>query len=74
MRTPGYIFGVSGVIERLCGAFPDQSLLAFGASPRSQHLYRVRFLQKDVWPEVEEDSRDCVEVEKVAVNDGFPIS
>ena len=30
VRTPGYIYGAAGVVERLCGSFADPSLLAFG--------------------------------------------
>ena len=63
LRTPGYIFGATGIIERHCGAFNDPSLLAYGATPERQHLYRVRFLQKDVWPEVEAESLDELDVE-----------
>ena len=50
LRTPGYAFGATGVIERHCGAFADPSFLAFGlaASP-PVHLYRVRFRQQDLW-------------------------
>ena len=63
LRTPGYIFGATGIIERHCGAFNDPSLLAYGATPDTQHLYRVRFLQKDVWPEVQAESLDELDVE-----------
>ena len=56
LRTPGYIFGVSGIVERHCGAFADPSLLAFGVpSEGKQHLYRVRFRQTDLWPEYHSD-------------------
>jgi nitrile hydratase len=52
LRTPGYIFGVPGIVERYCGVFGDPSLLAYGISHGPpEHLYRVRFLQADVWPE-----------------------
>jgi nitrile hydratase len=52
LRTPGYIFGITGTVERYCGAFGDPSLLAYGIGhgPKD-HLYRVRFRQSDVWPE-----------------------
>jgi len=53
LRTPGYVFGRVGRVERHCGAFPDPSFLAFrgavarrgdsaGNDPPKQHLYRVR--------------------------------
>jgi nitrile hydratase len=50
VRTPGYLFGASGVIERYCGVYSDPSLLAFGVdSGPPQHLYRVRFEQHALW-------------------------
>lgn len=61
LRTPGYIYGAPGVIERCCGSFADPSLLAFGVKgAQKQPLYRVRFLQCDLWPEVEGSSQDSV--------------
>ena len=51
LRTPGYIFGKAGTVERLCGAFENPELLAIGlGSGSSEALYRVRFRQSDVWP------------------------
>lgn len=64
LRTPGYIFGCHGLIERHCGAFADPSLLAFGVRPvGQQHLYRVRFRQSDLWPEQLDELDDTVDVE-----------
>ena len=50
LRTPGYIFGVIGVVERECvGAFKDPERGAFReAGPRAP-LFRVRFFQSDLW-------------------------
>jgi nitrile hydratase len=63
LRTPGYIFGCHGLIERHCGAFADPSLLAFGVRPvGQQHLYRVRFRQSDLWPEQPDELDDTVDV------------
>ena len=46
-RTPGYIFGCYGIIERHCGQFGDPSLLAYGIREGPmQHMYRVRFMQQ----------------------------
>src|ERR1700688_1556262 len=52
VRTPYYIRGKRGVIERLCGVYGNPEELAY-ARPGlpKQPLYRVRFLQRDVWPE-----------------------
>ena len=51
VRTPYYIRGKRGVIERLCGAYGNPEELAY-ARPGvpKQPLYRVGFTQRDVWP------------------------
>ena len=64
IRTPYYIRGQVGEIERLCGAFPNPEELAqmrdgLPAIP----LYRVRFRQKDVWPDYRGLETDFVEIE-----------
>ena len=50
-RTPYYIRGKHGVIERICGAFPNPEELAYGFDGEpAKVLYRVRFQQQHVWP------------------------
>ena len=52
IRTPWYIRGHTGVIERLCGAYANPEELAYARSGLpAQPLYRVRFTQRQVWPE-----------------------
>jgi hypothetical protein len=63
LRTPGYIFGMPGVVERQCGAFPMAELLAFGISAPPTPLYRVRFRQAEVWHRYAGQPEDTVEVE-----------
>ena len=64
IRTPHYIRGHSGVIERLCGSFgnPEELAQQRSGEPR-QPLYRVRFRQKDVWPDYAGNADDVLEVE-----------
>ena len=64
VRTPWYIRGHSGVVERICGAFPNPEELAYArpGEPR-QPLYRVRFVQKDIWPDYTGQADDVVEIE-----------
>jgi nitrile hydratase len=63
-RTPYYIRGKSGVIERVCGAFPNPEELAYGFDGEPKKvLYRVRFRQKEVWPKYRGPERDVVEME-----------
>jgi nitrile hydratase len=64
IRTPFYIRGRSGTVERMCGRFPNPEELAqmrdgLPALP----LYRVRFLQKEVWPDYAGAPGDTVDVE-----------
>ena len=64
VRTPCYVRGKHGVIERLCGAFPNPEERAYARSGMpAQPLYRVRFLQRDMWPDYSGQPRDVVEVE-----------
>ena len=64
IRTPYYIRGCAGSIERICGSFPVPEELAQQRSGLpAQPLYRVRFLQRDVWPGYRGRDDDAVEVE-----------
>ena len=64
LRTPYFIRGKAGVIERLCGEFGNPEELAFGRDglPK-QPLYRVRFAQSHVWPDYSGPEADTVDVE-----------
>jgi len=64
VRTPWYIRGRGGIVERICGAYPNPEELAYrrGGLPE-QPLYRVRFLQRDVWPDYRGSSKDTVDLE-----------
>jgi hypothetical protein len=64
VRTPFYIRGHTGTIERICGSFANPEELAQmrdGLPVRP--LYRVRFRQKDVWPGYRGTAADVIEVE-----------
>ena len=64
IRTPYYIRGCTGEIERICGTFPNPEELALMRSGQpAQPLYRVRFRQKEVWPDYAGNPRDVLEVE-----------
>lgn len=64
IRTPWYIRGHTGVIERLCGAYPNPEELAY-ARPGlpAQPLYRVRFVQAQVWPDYAGSAADSIDIE-----------
>ena len=64
IRTPFYIRGHAGVVERLCGSFPNPEELAQQRDGLpAQLLYRVRFRQKDVWPRYRGARGDVLELE-----------
>lgn len=54
VRTPWYVRGRVGVVERICGHFADPQELAYrrDGTPK-QPLYRVRFALSDLWSAAE---------------------
>lgn len=64
LRTPYYIRGCAGEVERICGAFanPEELSQMRSGEPRVP-LYRVRFRQQDVWPDYRGPAADVLEVE-----------
>jgi len=63
-RTPTYVRGKAGVVERICGAFGQPELLAYGADGKpDQPLYRVRIDQGELWPHYAERPGDHLEIE-----------
>ncbi len=63
-RTPAYIRGKRGVIERICGTFPNPEELAYGFSGEPKRvLYRVRFRQKEIWPSYGGPEGDSLDLE-----------
>ena len=64
VRTPYYIRGCTGTVERICGTFPNPEELAQmrDGLPKLP-LYRVRFRQKEVWPDYQGNADDVLEVE-----------
>jgi nitrile hydratase subunit beta len=63
-RTPGYLKGKAGTIERVYAAFTNPETRAYGADglPR-QTLYQVAFAQRELWPEYRGHDRDVVYVD-----------
>ncbi|DBB01372.1 TPA: hypothetical protein ACH3X1_000040 [Trebouxia sp. C0004] len=64
LRTPGYIFGLVGVIERDCVGMADNPEgLAFRQELPRQPLYRVTFQQGHVWEGYTGSNLDTIDVE-----------
>jgi len=64
VRTPRYIRGKRGVVERICGEFRSPEELAYGRyGGEREPLYRVRFAQPEVWPDYAGAAEDTLDVE-----------
>ena len=63
-RTPAYIRGKIGTIERICGVYPNPEELAYGFDGVPKRvLYRVAFKQVDVWTNYKGQIQDLIEME-----------
>ena len=64
VRAPFYIRGKAGAVERYCGEChnPEERAAAREHSPKVG-LYRVRFRQRDVWPDYRGNPADSLDVE-----------
>ncbi|HEX2827666.1 MAG TPA: SH3-like domain-containing protein [Burkholderiales bacterium] len=64
IRTPHYVRGKSGVIERFVGYFRNPENLAYGRSGEPKvALYRVRFPQSHVWPDYDGSAADTIDID-----------
>jgi hypothetical protein len=64
IRTPHYIRGKTGVIERFVGFFRNPEELAYGRSGDPlRALYRVRFIQSHVWPDYAGAAGDTIDID-----------
>jgi nitrile hydratase len=64
LRTPFYVRGKAGVVERVLGPYRNPEELAYGRSGEpARPLYRVRFRQRDLWPDYAGPTDDTVDVE-----------
>lgn len=64
IRTPWYLRGHVGRIERLLGDFPNPEELAYRRDGLpARPLYRVRFSMAELWGEAAERPADTVDAE-----------
>jgi len=63
VRTPSYLRGKIGEVERTLGPFSNPEKLAYGLRAERLALYRVRFRMGDVWGEDAERPDDVIEAE-----------
>lgn len=53
IRTPHYLRGKTGIIERVLGPFNNPEQLAYMVPATARTLYRVRFDMGHIWPNAE---------------------
>ncbi len=63
IRTPAYLRGKRGVIERPLGEFPNPEALAYRQPAPRLSLYRVRFTMAEVWGADAPHPTDTVDAE-----------
>jgi len=64
VRTPSYLRGQIGIIERDLGETGDPEALAYGQKPvPRRRLYRVRFQMGSVWGDAAEQPDDRLDAE-----------
>jgi nitrile hydratase len=64
IRTPHYVRGKTGVVERFVGFFKNPEELAYGRSGEPlRALYRVRFLQAHVWDAYDGTAGDTIDID-----------
>jgi len=63
LRTPAYLRGKTGVIERSLGDFPNPEDLAYGRPAPATPLHRVRFTMGDIWGDAAEQPDDTLDAE-----------
>jgi len=63
-RTPIYVRGRTGRIERVLGMFLNPEEEGYGRNAGGEiRLYRVRFRQQDLWPDYAGAPGDLLEIE-----------
>ena len=63
VRTPSYLRGKIGEVERDLGYFKNPEELAYGLKAHKQKLYRVRFEMSEIWGETCENPSDTIDAE-----------
>ena len=63
IRTPVYLRGKIGVVERYFGSFGNPEVLAYNLEGPKKDLYKIRFQAKDVWPDYRDAENDSIEAD-----------
>ncbi|MEM7469734.1 MAG: SH3-like domain-containing protein [Pseudomonadota bacterium] len=63
IRTPHYLRGKTGVIERALGPYENPEQRAYKLPAPERQLYRVRFSMREIWGEAAERPDDTLDAE-----------
>ena len=63
IRTPKYLRGKTGVIERALGPYESPEQRAYALPAPEHQLYRVRFSMAELWGDAAETSQDTLDAE-----------
>jgi hypothetical protein len=64
VRTPIYVREKVGTIDYFCGAFENPEERAYGRVGGARiPLYRVRLMQRDLWPDYDGPDKDSLVLE-----------
>lgn len=63
VRTPAYLRGKTGWLERTLGPFPNPEELAYGLTGTPLPLLRVRFTMAEVWGDAADSPCDTIDAE-----------
>ena len=63
VRTPAYLRGKTGRIERQPGSFATPDQAAYGVKAAKMPLFRVRFRMDEIWGNDAENPEDTLDAE-----------
>jgi nitrile hydratase len=63
IRTPVYLRGRTGIVERFFGEFDNPEIKAYGLDGPKKGVYKVRFVAAEIWPDYAGSPRDSIEAD-----------
>lgn len=63
IRTPTYLRGKTGVVERVVGPYENPEQRAYGVEPDIKVNMRVRFTMAEIWGDAAENPNDTLDAE-----------
>ena len=63
IRTPVYLRGKQGTIDRYFGEFTNAEVAAYGRTGPHKGVYKVRFNARDIWDDYRGPDHDVIEAD-----------